>query len=109
MKLNEFEALVLTAVVIAGAEACAVPIFEEIGRLLPLKKEPSLGKMYIALDHLEQSGFIHSWYSKPDEELNSRSRRYFEITGAGRGALKESVEHSASGLSLSGTMLMERP
>jgi PadR family transcriptional regulator PadR len=96
MNLTEFEALVLTGVVAAGTDAYAVPIFEEVEQLLPAKKELSLGKMYVTLDHLEQNGFVRSWYSKPEDEPNGRSRRYFEITGAGSRALKEALTPSSS-------------
>jgi PadR family transcriptional regulator PadR len=91
MKLTEFEILVLTGVVAAGTDAYAVPIFGEVEQLLPPKKELSLGKMYVTLDHLEREGFVRSWYSKPEEEPNGRSRRYFEITGTGSRALKEAL------------------
>lgn len=94
MKLTVFEALVLTGVVAAGTGAYAVPIFEEVEQLLPAKKKLSLGKMYVTLDHLEQSGLLRSWYSRPEEEPNGRSRRYFEITGAGSSTLSETLATS---------------
>ena len=96
MNLSEFEALVLTGVVAAGTQTYAAPIFEEVEQLLPAKKELSLGKMYVTLDHLEQDGLVRSWYSKPEDEPSGRSRRYFEITGAGSSALHRALAPALS-------------
>lgn len=99
MNLSEFEALVLTGVIAAGTDAYAVPIFEEVEQLLCAKKELSLGKLYVTLDHLGQSGLVRSWYSQSQDEPNGRSRRYFEITGAGSRVLNEFLSSSALPLS----------
>jgi PadR family transcriptional regulator, regulatory protein PadR len=95
MKLTEFEALVLTGVIAGGTDADTVSIFEEVEQLLPAKKELSLGKLYVTLDHLEQSGLVQSRYSHSQDEPNGRSRRYFETTGAGSRVLKEFLANSA--------------
>jgi len=97
MNLSEFEALVLTGVISAAPDAYAVPIFEEVEQLLPSKKELPLGRLYVALDRLERDGLVRSRYSKPENEPNGRSRRYFEITGAGSRALREAIADTGIG------------
>jgi PadR family transcriptional regulator PadR len=43
------------------------------------------------LDRLEQKGYVKSWFSDPTPERGGRSKRFFEITGSGEVALKNSV------------------
>jgi DNA-binding MarR family transcriptional regulator len=86
--LNEFEVLNLSAVFTLGIEAYGMTVHEQVEELADGIRSVSLGSVYTTLDGLEQKGYVKSWFSDPTPERGGRSKRYFEITGAGELALK---------------------
>ena len=78
----------LLAVLRVGDEAYAVPILEQIeaqtGRKL------ARGALYTALERLEAKGCLRSRLGDPLPERGGRARRFFTVTPAAVGALKQS-------------------
>jgi PadR family transcriptional regulator len=89
--LGEFEQLILAALTILGADAYGMTIHERVEKLAAGLRSVSLGSVYTTLDRLEQKGYVKSWFSDPTPERGGRSKRYFEVTGAGEKALKTSA------------------
>ena len=88
--IGEFEQLVLLAVLRLGEEAYGVPVLEEIrertGRSI---LRPAV---YVALGRLEDKGLLRSRQGNPLPERGGRARKYYEVTPAGVGALRETRE-----------------
>jgi DNA-binding PadR family transcriptional regulator len=47
-----------------------------------------MAAVYAALDRLERQGLTGSWRSEPRPERGGRARRHFQLTDAGRHALR---------------------
>ena len=86
--LGEFEQLILAALLMLGDNAYGMTIHEQVEKLAAGVRSVSLGSVYTTLDRLEQKGYVKSWFSDPTPERGGRSKRFFEITGAGERALK---------------------
>ncbi len=102
--LGEFEQIVLLAVLRLGKKVYGVPVRHEIERRTG--RSLTVGALYSTFDRLEEKGYLRSWFSDPTPERGGRSKRYFEITGPGRAALRESREALAAmweGLEIHGT------
>lgn len=84
--LGEFEHQVLLAVLRTGGDAYSVPIVLELEERTGREVAPAA--VYIALRRLEEKGYASSELRSPEE--GGRSRRYFEVTEAGVGQLRES-------------------
>lgn len=89
--LSDFEQLALTAVSLLGENAYGMTIHERMEGLASGKRIVSLGAVYTTLDRLQQKGYVKSHFGGATEERGGRSKRYFEITGAGARALKNSL------------------
>jgi PadR family transcriptional regulator PadR len=89
--LGEFEQLILAALMILGENAYGMTVHEQVEKLAKGIRAVSLGACYTTLDRLEQKGYVKSWFGGATEERGGRSKRYFEITGAGERALKNSL------------------
>ena len=86
--LGELEHLILVALIRLGPEAYGVPIVDELSRHT---RRPVLRpSVYLALRRLEQKGFVRSRLGDPEPRRGGRARRYFELSAAGRKALRES-------------------
>jgi DNA-binding PadR family transcriptional regulator len=90
--LGEFEVLNLAAVFMLSDNAYGMTIHEQVEKLAEGIRSVSLGSVYTTLDRLEQTGYVKSWFYDPTPERGGRSKRYFEITGAGELALKCSLK-----------------
>lgn len=84
--LGEFEHQVLLALLRTRDDAYSVPIVLELEERTGREVAPAA--VYIALRRLEEKGFATSELRSPPE--GGRSRRYFEVTEAGIGQLRES-------------------
>jgi PadR family transcriptional regulator PadR len=89
--LGEFELLILAALQMLGENAYGMTVHERVEKLAAGIRTVSLGSVYTTLDRLELKGYVKSWFSDPTPERGGRSKRFFEITGAGQKALKNSV------------------
>ena len=91
--LGEFEQLILAALMMLGSgeNAYGMTIHEQVEKLATGIRPVSLGACYTTLDRLEQKGYVRSWFGGATEERGGRSKRFFEITGAGQRTLKNSM------------------
>lgn len=90
--LGEFELLILAALMMLGDNAYGMTVHEQVEKLADGIRSVSLGACYTTLDRLERKGYVRSWFSDPTTERGGRSKRFFEITGSGELALKNSVK-----------------
>jgi PadR family transcriptional regulator PadR len=90
--LGEFELLILAALMMLDDNAYGMTIHEKTEKLAEGIRSVSLGSVYTTLDRLEQKGYVKSWFSDPTPERGGRSKRFFEITGSGERALKNSMK-----------------
>ena len=88
--LGQLEQLVLLALARLGPDAYGVPIVDELNRHA---RRPVLRpSVYLALRRLEAKGFVRSRLGDPEPRRGGRARRYFEVSAAGRKALRESQQ-----------------
>lgn len=84
-RLGEFEHVLLLSVLRLGDDAYGVTMRREIedrtGRVV------TIGAIYPTMDRLERKGLVTSRRGEPTGQRGGRSRRYFELTPAGREAL----------------------
>ena len=90
--LGEFEHQVLLAVLRRKEAAYSVPIVLELEERTG--REIAAAAVYIALRRLEEKGFATSELRSPGD--GGRSRRYFTVTEAGIGQLRESKRRFVS-------------
>ena len=87
--LAEFELYLMLAVTRLGSEAYGAAIRREIedrtGRPV------SVGAMYLTLSRLGDKGMLTFTVSDPQPTKGGRSRKYYDLTPAGRDAMQHSV------------------
>src|SRR5688572_30831899 len=86
---ERFEQLIMTAILNLRDDAYGVTIHEKATQLAT-PKAITPGAVYIALDRLEDKGFIASWLSDPTPERGGRSKRFYRLEALGERALVES-------------------
>ena len=92
--LSDLEAICLAAVLNCNDNAYGMTIHEEVERMTAGLRSVVLGTVYTTLDRLEEKGYVKSWFAGATEERGGRSKRYFEVTGSGKTALKNSYNQS---------------
>jgi DNA-binding PadR family transcriptional regulator len=92
--LGSLELTVLLAVARLGEEAYGVAIRRDLAERTG--REHSIGAVYTTLQRLEDKGLLRSRSSEPLPVRGGRSRRCFELTGAGARALQEARAQTAS-------------
>jgi PadR family transcriptional regulator, regulatory protein PadR len=85
--LGEFEELVLLTIVALGANAYGVSIQQDIEQRC--NRTISIGALHSTITRLEEKGFLKSWVGGATQERGGRSKRYYEITQAGKSVLAE--------------------
>src|SRR5215471_5837038 len=88
--VEQFEQLVMTAILSLGDNAYGVTIHKKVEELAH-PKSVVLGAVYVTLDRLEDKGYIKSWLSDPTPERGGRSKRYYELEALGEKLLHESI------------------
>ena len=88
--LGELEQVVMLALLRVGAEAYGVPVRDEIERCTG--RDLTLGTVYKTLTRLEEKGFVGSWTGEPTPQRGGRRKKYYKATGAGRLAVRRSIE-----------------
>jgi PadR family transcriptional regulator, regulatory protein PadR len=86
--LGEFEELVLLTIATLGNEAYGVSIQQDIETRC--NRNVSIGALHSTITRLEEKGFLKSWLGGATQERGGRSKRYYEITQAGKKAVTES-------------------
>lgn len=84
---------VLMAVATLGDEAYGLGVRREVSELRD--HDYSVGAIYTTLSRLEDKGLLESWEAEPRPERGGRSRRQYELTAAGRSALREAQQVAA--------------
>lgn len=85
--LGEFEELVLLTIATLGEEAYGVSIQQDIENRC--NRNISIGALHSTITRLEEKGFLKSWLGGATAERGGRSKRYYEITQAGKKAVAE--------------------
>ena len=85
--LGELEELVLLTVASLGDSAYGVSIQQELEE--KCKRSISIGALHSTITRLEEKGLLKSWMGGATQERGGRSKRYFEVTQAGKKALTE--------------------
>lgn len=85
--LGEFEELVLLTIATLGQEAYGVSIQQDIENRC--NRSISIGALHSTITRLEEKGFLKSWVGGATQERGGRSKRYYEITQAGKKAVAD--------------------
>lgn len=85
--LGKLQLAVLVAVATLGEEAYGLGVRREVSEVRG--RDYSVGAIYTTLSRLEEKGLLESWETEPRPERGGRSRRQYELTAAGRSALRE--------------------
>jgi len=85
--LGELEELVLLTIATLGDDAYGVAIQQELETRC--RRSISIGALHSTITRLEEKGFLKSWMGGATEERGGRSKRYYEITQAGKRAVNE--------------------
>lgn len=85
--LGEFEELVLLTIATLGQEAYGVTIQQDIENRC--NRSISIGALHSTITRLEEKGFLKSWVGGATQERGGRSKRYYEITQAGKKAVAD--------------------
>ncbi len=86
--LGEFEQMVLLAILRLGDGAYGRAIRDELEARA--NRTVTHGASYITLDRMVSKGLLESELREPEPGRGGRAKRYFRVTPAGVGALKES-------------------
>jgi PadR family transcriptional regulator PadR len=85
--LGEFEELVLLTIAALGNEAYGVSIQKNIEERC--NRSISIGALHSTITRLEEKGYLKSWVGGATKERGGRSKRYYDVTQAGRKAVAE--------------------
>jgi PadR family transcriptional regulator, regulatory protein PadR len=85
--LGEFEELVLLTIATLGDEAYGVQIQKDIEERS--NRSISIGALHSTITRLEEKRYLKSWLGGATNERGGRSKRYYEITQAGKKAVAE--------------------
>jgi DNA-binding PadR family transcriptional regulator len=85
--LGEFEELVLLTVAALDDNAYGVSIQQDIETRCD--RSISIGALHSTITRLEEKGFLKSWLGGATQERGGRSKRFYEITPAGKRAVSE--------------------
>ena len=80
----------LLAVMRLGSNAYGMTVRREIESTTG--RDISIGAVYATLGRLESKGFIRSYAGEPTAERGGRAKRYFDMTAAGKAALRNTHE-----------------
>jgi PadR family transcriptional regulator, regulatory protein PadR len=85
--LGEFEELVLLTVAALGEQAYGVAIQQDIETRC--NRSISIGALHSTITRLEEKGYLKSWVGGATSERGGRSKRFYDVTAAGKKALTE--------------------
>ena len=85
--LGELEQLVIMALLRLNNEAHAPAVVDEIITRTGISF--TRGTIYVALDRLDQKGYLSSYFSEPIAERGGKAKRLFSVTKDGRKALTD--------------------
>ena len=85
--LGNFDLMLLLAVLRLGDEAYGVTIAQELEQYTG--REVVIASVYARLERLQERGLVTSSLGDPTPERGGRAKRYFSITGAGIGEIRD--------------------
>jgi DNA-binding PadR family transcriptional regulator len=85
--LGELEELVLLTIAALDDNAYGVSIQQELESRCD--RSISIGALHSTITRLEEKGFLRSWVGGATTERGGRSKRYYDITQAGKKVLAE--------------------
>lgn len=85
--LGELEELVLLTIASLGNQAYGVAIQQELE--VRCSRNITIGALHSTIARLEEKGFLTSWLGGATAERGGRSKRFYEITQAGKKAVNE--------------------
>ena len=85
--LGELEELVVMVISAVGENAYGVSIQQALESRC--NRSISIGALHSTITRLEEKGFLSSWVGGATAERGGRSKRYYDITQAGKKALAE--------------------
>ena len=85
--LTRMEELLLLSVWKLQDEAYGLEIKQHLSEMLG--KDLSVASVYVPLRRLKKRGYLTTWDSEPTEERGGRSKRFFQLTSKGVGALQK--------------------
>jgi PadR family transcriptional regulator, regulatory protein PadR len=85
--LGEFEELVLLTVAALGDQAYGVSIQQDIETRC--NRSISIGALHSTITRLEEKGYLKSWLGGATAERGGRSKRFYDVTAAGKKVLTE--------------------
>ena len=88
--LGDLEQLVMLAVLRVGEGAYGVTVQQEL--LRQAGRDLTLATVHKTLARLEDKGLVRSRTGEPTPVRGGRRRRHFEITSAGRAALRHALD-----------------
>ena len=86
VSIGQYEFSVLVTVARLGDDAYGASVRRELSRRL--RREQSVGAIYVTLQRLEDKGLVRSWTSDPEPVRGGRAKRCFAVTAAGAAAIK---------------------
>ena len=86
--VGELEHLILLAIVRLGPDAYGMSILRELEDRA--ERTVSRGALYLVLERMVQKGYLETRMGEPTSERGGRAKRFFELTDAGREALRVS-------------------
>jgi PadR family transcriptional regulator, regulatory protein PadR len=89
-QLGEFEEVVILTIAILNNDAYSVSIKDEIESRL--SRTVSMGALHIALNRLEDKGYLKSREGEATEDRAGRPKHYFEITATGKKAMQHAKD-----------------
>ena len=85
--LGELEEIVLLTVATLGEDAYGVSIQRDIEERS--SRSISIGALHSTIARLEEKGYLKSWTGGATTQRGGRSKRYYEVTHAGKKAVSE--------------------
>lgn len=85
--LGELEELVLLTISLLGDRAYGISIQQDLENRS--KRNISIGALHSTITRLEEKGLLKSWVGGATAERGGRSKRFYDITAAGKKALTE--------------------
>ena len=86
--VGELEHMILLAIVRLGPDAYGMSILRELDERAD--REVSRGALYLILERMVEKGYLDTRMGEPGSERGGRAKRFFELTDAGREALRVS-------------------
>lgn len=86
--VGELEHMILLAIVRLGPEAYGMRVLRELEERAD--RNVSRGALYLVLERLVDKGYLDARMGEPSTRRGGRAKRFFELTDAGREALRVS-------------------